>query len=168
MKLFLIFIPLILIYSKDIRIIDKEPIIETEEIEDPPAPVPVPEPEPEPELYSDRVKFRFENMWFSCRVTPIHNKCKLDVNSFFQIVLNSTDDYSSYANKVYSMINLNVNKYPNNNMRKENSLIDIIKYIDNNFVKKINVVTRASSDTVGNACCRFIVWLFGFDENLCD
>jgi hypothetical protein len=167
MKLFLIFIPLILIYSKDIRIIDKEPIIETEEIEDPPAPVPVPEPEPEPEpeLYSDRVKFRFENMWFSCHVTPIHNQCKLDVNSFFQIVLNSTDDYSSHANYVYSLINYKGYRFLNDNTRKQLILKNIIKYIIK--IKKRRP-TKAISDNLWNTGCRCLVSIFGLNGNLCD
>ncbi len=164
MKLFLIFILLILIYSKNISTIDNEPLRE----------IIIPLDPPVSELYSDWVKYRFNNMWFSCRVTPIHNQCKLDVNSFFQIVLNSTDDYSSYANYVYSVIKVNVNKYPNNTMRKENSLINIIKYIDNNFVKKSNMSnmsnmgTRAVSDTPWNSCCRFFVWIFRLNEDLCD
>jgi hypothetical protein len=166
MKLFLIFIPLILIYSKDIKIINQtlikiedndEPQIEIEDILDP----------PNSGLYSDWVKFRFENMWFSCSITPIHNKCKLDVNSFFQIVLNSTDNYSSQAYKVYSLIYLNIKRYPNDNMRKENILESIIKYIDEIYQKSLPL-TRAESDTVGNTCCRVLVWIFRLNKDLCD
>ncbi len=106
-------------------------------------------------------------MLISCNKTSINDECKLGVNSFFQIVLNSTNDYSSYANKVYLMINLNVNKYPNNNMRKENSLIDIIKYIDKIYQNSLPK-TRASSDTIWNTGCRFFARLFGLNEDLCD
>ena len=162
MKLFLIFIPLILIYSKNIsRIENDERQIEIEDILDP----------PNTGLYSDWVKFRFENMWFSCSVTPIHNKCKLDVNSFFQIVLNSTNDYSSHANNVYSLINLNRNKFSNDSMRIKYTLVAVIKYIlniDQRISHGTRAFTRGESDTIGNAGCRFFVWLFGYKLNLCD
>ena len=166
MKLFLIFIPLILIYSKDLKIINQT-LIKIEDNDEPPIKIEDILDPPNSELYSDWVKFRFENMWISCSITPIHNKCKSDVNSFFQIVLNSTNNYSSQAYKVHNLINLNINRYPNDNMRKENALESIIKYIVNNFIQK-SVLTRASSDNFGNACCRFLVWIFRINKDLCD
>ena len=158
MKLFLIFIPLILIYSKNISTIDKELLRE----------IVIPLDPPNSGLYSDWVKYRFDNMWFSCRIATINNQCKSDINSFFQIVLNSTKDYSSYVYHVHNLIKLNINIYPNDNMRKENALVEIIKYIVNNFIQKSFPQTRASSDNFGNACCRFLVWIFRINKDLCD
>ena len=103
-------------------------------------------------------------MWFSCRIATINNKCKSDVNSFFQIVLNSTNNYSSYVYHVHNLIKLNINIYPNDNMRKENALVEIIKYILNIN----NPRTKADSGNLWNTGCRFFVWLFGYNKDLCD
>ena len=103
-------------------------------------------------------------MWNSCNKTLINYECKLNINSFIQIVLNSTNDYSSHANNVYSLINLNRYKFSNDNMRKENALVEIIKYILNIN----NPRTKADSGNLWNTGCRFFVWLFGYNKDLCD
>ena len=158
MKLFLIFIPLILIYSKDIKTIDNEPLIKKEYLSN-------------PLKYSNMVRFRFKRMWNSCNKTSINYECKLNINSFIQIVLNSTNDYSSHANNVYSLINLNRYKFSNDNMRIKYTLVAVIKYIlniDQRISHGTRAFTRGESDTIGNAGCRFFVWLFGYKLNLCD
>ncbi len=153
MKLFLIFITLILIYSKDIKIIDNGPLDLSNK------------------LYSNKVRLRFKKMYNSCNKTSVNYECKLDVNSFFQIVLNSTDDYSSHANYVYSVIKFNRYKFSKDNMRIKYSLVDIIKHtfnIDRSIGHGTRAYTRGISDNLWNTGCRFFVRLFGYNEGLCD
>ncbi len=101
----------------------------------------------------------------SCNKTSINDECKLDVNSFFQIVLNSTDDYSSHANYVYSLINYKGYRFLNDNTRKQLILKNIIKYIIK--IKKRRP-TKAISDNLWNTGCRCLVSIFGLNGNLCD
>ena len=108
MKLFLIFIPLILVYSQGV-FSTYENIINVQEI---------------PNYYLN-LKILFNQMIDSCVNNANKNDCKLQIITFLNKASNNTIDFSTSIEEIYRDILTIIPKYPNRNDKKKYFTISV-------------------------------------------
>ena len=158
MKLFLMFIPLILVYSQGV-FSTYDNIINEQEI---------------PNYYLN-LKILFNQMVDSCVNKANTNDCKKKIITFLNKVSNNTSDFSSSIEEIYRDILQIIPKLPNLEMIKKN----ILQYLYNRFTKIVRVVcspliTRKLKEStncstfLGNTLCRLFHFFWGDDAWDCD
>ena len=166
MKLFLMFIPLILVYSQ-VFVPNKENIINGQLTKIP--------------IYYLNLKNIYNQMIDSCVSNAnnvnqvIKNDCKNKILIFLNKVSNNTIDFSTSIEEIYRDILKIIIKYPNLEMIKKN----IIQYLYKRFTNNVRIAcsplnTRRLEDNsdcstfLGNTLCRLIHFFWGDDAWDCD
>jgi hypothetical protein len=160
MKLFLMFIPLILVYSQGVfstydNIINVQKLI-------------IPN-------YYLNLKNLFNQMIDSCVNNENKNDCRGNIITFLNKASNNTIDFSTSIEEIYRDILTIIPKYPNLEMIKKN----ILQYLYNRFTNIVRVVcyplnTRKLKENancstfLGNTLCRLFHFFWGDDAWDCD
>ena len=160
MKLFLMFIPLILVYSQEF-ISTNEKIINGQSTKIP--------------IYYLNLKNIFNQMIDSCVNNAKYKDCKLKIITFLNKVSNNTIDFSTSIEEIYRDILKIIPKYPNLEMIKKN----ILQYLYKRFTNIVGIAcsplnTRRLEDNsdcstiLGYTLCRFINFFWGDNAWDCD
>ena len=158
MKLFLMFIPLIIVYSQGV-FSTYENIINVQKI---------------PNYYLN-LKILFNQMIDSCVNNENKNDCRGNIITFLNKASNNTIDFSTSIEEIYRDILKIIIKYPNLEMIKKN----IIQYLYKRFTNNVRIAcsplnTRRLEDNsdcstfLGNTLCRLIHFFWGDDAWDCD
>ena len=160
MKLFLMFIPLILVYSQEF-ISTNEKIINGQSTKIP--------------IYYLNLKNIYNQMIDSCIDIVNNNDCKPKILDFLNNVFNNTIDFSTSIEEIYNKISTIILRYPNPEMIKK----EIFQYLNDlslNIYKTEcmgfnlrNLKEDSFCSTIlGNTLCRLFHVLCGDDPSDCD
>ncbi len=163
MKLFLIFIPLILVYSQEV-ISKNEKIINEQWTSIP--------------IFYLNLQNIFNQMIDSCvnyaNNVNIKNDCKKKILIFLNNVSNNTINFSTSIDSISNMIVKIILKYPNLEMIKKNILQYLYSFSKTDRLECSHLNTRRlqedsfCSTFLGNTICRFFHFLWGSDPWDCD
>ena len=161
MKLFLMFIPLILVYSQEV-ISKNENIINGQLTKNP--------------KYYFNLQNIFNQMIDSCVNKANNDDCKLKILDFLNNVFNNTFDFSPLIEKIYNKILTIILRNPNPEMIKK----EILQYLHDLALTIYNINCKDSnarklqeddsycSTFLGNTLCRFIHFFWGDNAWDCD
>ena len=160
MKLFLMFIPLILVYSQ-VFVPNKENIINGQLTKIP--------------IYYLNLQNIYNQMIDSCIDIVNNNDCKPKILDFLNNLFNNTIDFSTSIEEIYNKISTIILRYPNPEMIKK----EIFQYLNDlslNIYKTEcmgfnlrNLKEDSFCSTIlGNTLCRLFHVLCGDDPSDCD